>query len=398
MEILQSSLGRLKMIRRSRPKYLKEEFLYNNELVKTESGLYFNRGSAALYFLLKFLKKNMNKNLTVCVQSFNCRTVADAALQVEGVKLLLADVKKKDFSISLEFLKNNYKSIDILLLLHYQGLINTETNEIILFCKEKNIIVIEDLAHINESDYNLIGDFGIYSYSFDKPYTCFRGGSLVLSQNSTKLYYKNILNDYKKLEVEKNENEELDLKKLHYLFLASTQGNYNKTTDLLLDLNMFFQIFNTQTLIFISKLPLSKYIIKIILKLKRFIIKDKLPSYKPFRLNNKKISILLQQKKNYADNKDDFLKSQNLLLEKLLNFLNLDINEPVTWNRLSFISDETIKGLENHEFGNFNWPVPLNEYYKSNKNVQLIGKYENTKYLCKNIINFPVWNFKNLGY
>ena len=200
------------LIRRARPKYITSDMLKDIIKIDTKENqeLYFNRGSSALKFLLQSLVNHHNKKLTLCLQAFNCDTVLEAALEVDNLEILLSDVKLEDYSISFDFIQENYQKIDILLLLHYQGMYNKEYESIIKFCKLHNIIVIEDLAHIVEKENQIKGNYGIYSYSFDKPFTCMYGGKIVaVNQNSSE--YTCIINQYNNIEYESFVDNQKDL-------------------------------------------------------------------------------------------------------------------------------------------------------------------------------------------
>src|SRR5690606_26546206 len=67
-----------------------------------------------------------------------------------------------------------------------QGLQNSELVEIVEFCKGRGIVVIEDLAHCCDVDWRLAGDFGIFSYAFDKPLSSWRGGALKIAEGSSR--------------------------------------------------------------------------------------------------------------------------------------------------------------------------------------------------------------------
>ena len=127
---------------RAMPKYLLSKDIINKELSfnKNKKELYFNSGRSALAFLLK----NLNlKN--IALQPFNCKAVLEA-INTANYKPLFLDIKLTDFSIDLKELINCKTRIDVLLITHYQGIPNIQYKEIINYCKEKNIIVIDDMA------------------------------------------------------------------------------------------------------------------------------------------------------------------------------------------------------------------------------------------------------------
>ncbi len=83
---------------------------------------------------------------------------------------------------------------------------------------------------------------------------------------------------------------------------------------------------------------------------------------------------------------------KNLVIESLNSKYNLKVNKEANWNRLSFIDESKLVKLKNIEYGNFNWQIPLNVLYKNNKRIELIGNYENSIFLSKYVVNFPIWS------
>jgi len=382
------------MIRRSRPKYLEgvNINITMHEQEKLSNGFYFDRGSSALRFLLERLQAFYDKELTVCMQAFNCSSVMDAALKVENLKVILSDVKLEDFSISLEFLKENVKEIDVLLLLHYQGKINLEYKQIIDFCKNNEIIVIEDLAHIAESGFAFKGDYGIYSYSFDKPFTCFSGGKIVFKsiQNEFLFFFEDA---YRKLELENIKKTKLDFKMLEYFVKYTTEDLYSPRIDNQQISKSLLRILPVHFVYTLQKnrfLELSfRIFFKVLFRLFPEMFKR---TYTPLRISDNKVRLIEAQRQNYFNFIKDYKKIQDEIIDALNNKHGFAIDKDTIWNRLSFIDENKKLQLNNIEYANYNWSVPLNESYKNNKDVILIGNYDNTKFLSQNIINFPIWS------
>lgn len=94
------------------------------------------------------------------------------------------DISKKDLGLRLEDIKD--MQLDVIVLTSYQGIPSDEYEKIGEYCKEKNIILFEDLAHGTETrtDGLKLGSLSnvyIESYCWDKPYAAIHGGSLSLN-------------------------------------------------------------------------------------------------------------------------------------------------------------------------------------------------------------------------
>ena len=354
------------MIRRARPKYLLVSDIDKSKKVQTKLNeeIYLDRGSSALKFLLKCLVKFYKKEFTVCMQSFNCHTVLDSALEVENIKVFLSDVKLEDYSISLESIKDNAEKIDIVFLLHYQGKINNEYDQIIKYCSENNIIVIEDLAHINESNFTIKGDYGIYSYSFDKPYTCMSGGKIIFKNEDDKIL-KFILNEYYLLEYEDNKKSYLDIKILKYFLNYSSVEHYNSRVDNLIAAEKLLKFCSPKTTYNILNNKFLSLGLKILFKIYFKVFKNNsIENYPILRINDMKIYLIKQQSNRYFEKSKEYEKLQNEIIVKLENLLKVAIDKKSEWNRISFIGINKNLKLQNIEKGNFNWSVPLNKLYE----------------------------------
>jgi len=115
-------------------------------------------------------------------------------------------------------------------------------------------------------------------------------------------------------------------------------------------------------------------------------------TYTPLRISDNKVRLIEAQRQNYFNFIKDYKKIQDEIIDALNNKHGFAIDKDTIWNRLSFIDENKKLQLNNIEYANYNWSVPLNESYKNNKDVILIGNYDNTKFLSQNIINFPIWS------
>jgi len=379
------------MIRRVRPNYLNEEIILKTkkETPYKYEDLYFNRGSSALKFLVSTIKEYYNKKeIIICIQSFNCPTVAQALLEIEGVKILLADVKIEDVSISLEYLKNTKFKIDILLLLHYQGMINHEYTEIVNHCKVNNIILIEDLAHVNECKHKLFGDFGIYSYAFDKPFTCMQGGKIVINNNShlvTKLR-----SCYELLPIESAKKSKNDIRTLYLLYKFSSEKYYNRYVDLLVSVPSFI-VFLPDKIVYYLFCNKIYNIFNAILK-KLYNIKTKKNNFVCARLQPCKVLLIEAQKRHFLK-LSDIIEYRTLKIIGVLNQKGKNVYLDKNQNRVSFLNNDSKNPISKEiEHGCCNWPKALHSLFKDNCNVILGNTYLNTEFLTQKLINLPVWS------
>ena len=399
------------MIIRAKPKFLAlTDFDNLDSNINHQSNLlYFNQGRAALLFLLKNLSQFKNKILTVCMQSFNCNVVIEAALQ-SNCKVILSDISLSDFSIPLTEIKILYskKKFEVLILTHYQGIPNINYNEIISFCKEKNIICIEDIAQSHESTINQsivgsLGNFAIQGFTFDKPFSCFSGGSLFINKKVDENIRKFLYQKYQKLETEPSINATIHLDILKIWLKQSNQHLYNKH---LIQYNAYLnllKIFRKQKSIylFLSNLnTLRKLWILVTNSLNKLynINSNKITIQK---LHPKKQHLIKKQLNKFSNNNQNVIrKIEQLAIKSKLSPINIK-NSTIIWNRYSILDPN--KKLQTKlqsigiECGNYNWPTPLNINYKNHKNVILIGKYSNSTKAAKEICNIPTWfDFSNL--
>ncbi|MBF4317186.1 DegT/DnrJ/EryC1/StrS aminotransferase family protein, partial [Vibrio anguillarum] len=307
--------------------------------------------------------------------------------------------KVDDFSIPLNFLEENHNNIDILFLLHYQGLVNSEYDEIISFCKENKIIVIEDLAHVLESSYDLKGDFGIYSYAFDKPLTSFSGGKVELNYNNSD-FYDCFVEEYGKLPFESEKNVENDIKLLKYFMHASRENVFKPNLDNRDFVNALVNTFSENNIVTLLGNNLSYFVFRLIFKIKNKFLNAGLDSpYEVLRLNYKKIALINIQYERSMQKREDLLILQKNIIERLVgNDVVAEIKTDFLWNRISFIPKDVERLPNEVQYGNFNWPTPLHIMYSDLPNVSLSGDYPNTSFVSKSVVNFPCWSEKILHY
>lgn len=393
---------------RARPKYLTEKLILNTingnylrNIKNSENELFFGSGRSALKFFLIVYKRYTNKeNLNILMQSFNCSVVMQASLEADCY-VSLCDIKLDDFSIDYNYLNKIQKKPDILILTHYQGIPNLQYFEIADFCKENSIFLIDDISQTEGSSINGIkigslSDVALKSFGFDKPISCFKGGSLCIDKLFDKNLKNYILTEYKKIPTESRKSELIDLKTLHFLLSFTQRDYYNKKLndyELLKLIIHYSKSNNTVYKIMKSGIFLKLYHLKKRIENKIIKSSNKITIYK---LNNSKISLIKKQINNYRydysiiDSLEQYLKKIGIKINK---HANLDIH----WNRYSLLdkNNELKKLFEemNIEVGNYNWPKGLHELYYNNSKVVINDKknYNNTVIANKNILNIPIW-------
>ncbi|MDO8658975.1 MAG: aminotransferase class V-fold PLP-dependent enzyme, partial [Candidatus Parcubacteria bacterium] len=145
------------------------------------------KGREALTLALKIL--NLPKESIVAINGFTCFAVYKAIEQA-GYKPICLDLDEKnsDLNFSPETLEKalkenkNIKAVVIQNTFGYPA----DIEKIAQICKEKDIILIEDLAHCigtkysNGQEAGTIGDFTALSFSQDKVIDAVSGGTLVI--------------------------------------------------------------------------------------------------------------------------------------------------------------------------------------------------------------------------
>lgn len=146
------------------------------------------KGREAITLALKTL--NLPAGSKVAVNGFTCYAVY-RAIEEAGYEPVLIDIPRDDLNFTRSDLVNtlaknsNIKAVIVQNTLGFP----CDIEEISKFCKEKNIFLIEDLAHSAGAKYKngieagRVGDFVIFSFSQDKIIDGISGGALI-SRNS----------------------------------------------------------------------------------------------------------------------------------------------------------------------------------------------------------------------
>lgn len=393
------------MICRARPKYIKKtykdfiDYYYSNADMNSgceADKYYYNGGSNALEHFLSCYNSYYNKKARVAVQTFTCVSVLNAVIN-SGSVALLYDVSKEDCSIDYDLIDFEIP-MDILIITHYQGIPNKSYLKFAEKCKEKNIILLDDLSHGTDSiiDNIKLGSLSnvyIESYAWDKPYTCLYGGSLFINEIASRFrdFYEN---EYSKLDQESEFRAKKDIKLIYFLL------NYTRPEYYYLDFDyaLFFSF------------RLLKYMYSPIffrLKIYRMFLMFfyKVMNKLSFLNTKNEILKMAEVKKCFLN----FQRDDNILSSKLLPhipekykadcFLFDNERMNIIWNRFSLIDYEgklkTYFSELDMSADNFNWPSCVHEYIKNDKvNCYYMTDFFNSEYLKNHILNVPIWHIK----
>lgn len=137
----------------------------------------------AEYALLKSLQ--LGSKDEVLIHAINPKEVIDPMLSL-GIKPVLVDICKKDFSISVSDLRRKIrKKTKAIIIKHFSGL-PTDMKKIRSIAKSKKIVLIEDCSDIIENSGNKklgqIGDAAIFSFEKGKSVSSITGGVIVTNK------------------------------------------------------------------------------------------------------------------------------------------------------------------------------------------------------------------------
>jgi len=384
------------MIVRARPKFLATG-QNTGEWSPDPQRLYFDHGRSALSFLLTLLRQRTGRQLVVGLQSFNCGTVADAIIH-SGNRGMVLDVDPECFSVTPAIVSKSLAELDVLLLTHYQGLINPAYAEIAEQCGKQGVWLIDDAAQTEGSRVNgqLIGslaDFKLESYAFDKPFSSLTGGALLINSRVPPDLQADLVRGHAAQPEEFPRKAQLDLKALDLLMDWTTPEHYRgrfpyNLVRRLLGAGVPTQAIRGWLVHDPATLPA---------KVGRFInhqltrLSPAFPAVK--RLHSLKVKILEQQR---ATAHRPGIK----LWQPQLNRLGLSIpifpGVDVHWNRLSVLDSEagTLRGwcaAHGIEAANYNWPEPLHVLFADHPRFTMNGAYAASSLCARRVVNLPIW-------
>lgn len=145
------------------------------------------KGRETLTLALKIL--NLPKESCIAINGFTCYAVYKA-IETAGYKPICLDLeeKKSDLNFTPEILKKSLeenRNIKVVVVQNTLGYF-CDIEKIAQICREKNLILIEDLAHCigtkykNGKEAGSVGDFVTLSFSQDKIIDAVSGGALII--------------------------------------------------------------------------------------------------------------------------------------------------------------------------------------------------------------------------
>lgn len=153
--------------------------------------LLFYKGREAIEAALRSLK--LPPKTKVAINGFTCYAVYKAVVDA-GYSVTYIDVSDNDLNFSAEAFQNHLKENPDIKVLIIQNTLGypCEAEEINKICKQKNIFLIEDLAHSAGTIYKSrveagsVGDFVALSFSQDKIIDAVSGGALIIRSEKYK--------------------------------------------------------------------------------------------------------------------------------------------------------------------------------------------------------------------
>ena len=213
-----------------------------SRIIGKGSSLSYASGRMAFYHILMHLK--LSSNDEVVLQAPNCAVMYNAVIRIGAIPVA-ADVDYDCVGSDLTYIKKCItKNTKVVVVQHTLG-IPCNIKEIVNFCRENEIILIEDCALTVSSTFDniIVGNFGDYAiFSFDntKPINAIIGG----------IVYSNDDNNIACLKLEQSKMPELSRSFrffilfnafLNYLFANNFNWFYNITYILTLKLVKFFK-------------------------------------------------------------------------------------------------------------------------------------------------------------
>ncbi len=174
------------------------------EYVGTKHAIAVNSGSSGLEILLR-LKKAENTTVLVPTNT-NFATVA-AVLRVGG-QVQYLDMDETTFAPSLQMVKEAVEkgaspNLSGVLWVHIGGVISPEFPQIVEYCRQNGLFVLEDTAHAHGSQINGVqagnlGDGSAFSFFPTKVMTTFEGGIITLNDEEEDYIARSLRNQGKR--------------------------------------------------------------------------------------------------------------------------------------------------------------------------------------------------------
>ncbi len=157
------------------------------------------KGREAITMALQTL--NLPEDSFVAINGFTCFAVYEAITKAQ-LNVDYIDIEKEDLNFSAKQLLtklNQNPKIKVVIIQNTLGY-PCEIEQIAKICKEKNVILIEDLAHSvgtiyqNNQETGNFGDFVILSFSQDKIIDAVSGGALIIREKKYRKKISNLTN------------------------------------------------------------------------------------------------------------------------------------------------------------------------------------------------------------
>lgn len=365
------------MIARTRPyidtqqaeRFLKKYKTRSNNL--SDNVFFLNSGQACLSVFLKCFQKE----LRVGIQVFTCPTVLNAITEA-GCEPVFLDISRDYFSSTLVDIEAIIDNIDVLVLTHVFGIPNPEYLQIKKLCKDKNVIIIDDLcqtyhAKVNGAYIEDLSENYFYSFFYDKPIPCASGGMLKVD---TSLHNKiaSFVDEYPKeydIEGRRKIRRLINVQNLLDPDVYKKEfrtGNIFETY--LLSLNLSFV--NYKVLFGLLSSPINK-VASIILPRHSYsnVIK---------RMSDVQIAFIFYLFESYKDRNSllmDYFVSNKLSIPKYLENANIDCS----CSQRAIVMKENIC-IKNAEIKLYNWPELLDRKHR----------YPNAEFVIRNYVNIPI--------
>lgn len=147
----------------------------------------FSSGREALLALLQSI--DIKPGDEVIIQGYTCAVVPNA-IQASGAKPIYCDIEKNSLGLDCNNLNALINSKTRAVICQHTFGIPADLKKIKSVCKQNNIILIEDSAHVIFDDYandNSGGDFILLSFGRDKALSGVTGGAVISSNTETDL-------------------------------------------------------------------------------------------------------------------------------------------------------------------------------------------------------------------
>ena len=141
----------------------------------------FSSGREGLLALLRAIKKTDSDE--VIVQGYTC-VVLPNAIHAAGMKTVYADIQRSTLNLDMEAVRESLTPHTRAIIVQHTFGIPGPVAELRTLCNEKNILLIEDCAHMipdssGPSEVGMLGDFVLLSFGRDKAISGIAGGAMI---------------------------------------------------------------------------------------------------------------------------------------------------------------------------------------------------------------------------